>query len=89
MVAAIFIFELTLFQIFGPRNDILFCPLIVLQRGISNAMCDLVLSLFSESINISFRYDGAIPFQYLKTVVVVHSSTLRSTGRNAEYVGFT
>ena len=43
VVAAVFMFELTLFQIFGPRNDILFCPLFVLQRGISNAICDLVL----------------------------------------------
>ena len=25
VVAAVFIFELTLFQIFGPRNDIHFC----------------------------------------------------------------
>ena len=73
-------FELTLFQIFGPRNDILFCLLVVLQRGISNAICDLVLQLFSEGINISFRLDGAIPFHYLKTIVPVHSSTLRSTG---------
>ena len=31
--------------------------------------------------NISFGYDGAIPFQYLKTVVEVHSFTIRSTGR--------
>ena len=43
LVAYVFMFELTLFQIFGPRNDILFCPLFVLQRGISNAICDLVL----------------------------------------------
>ena len=42
VVAAVFILQLTLFQIFGPRNDILFCPLIVLQRGISNAIFDLV-----------------------------------------------
>ena len=27
VVAAVFMFELTLFQIFGLRNDILFCPL--------------------------------------------------------------
>ena len=32
VVPAVFMFELTLFQIFGPRNDTLFCPLIVLQR---------------------------------------------------------
>ena len=80
VVAAVFMFELILFQIFGPRNGILFCPLIFLQRAISNAIFDLVLQLFSEGINISFRQDSAIRFQYLKTVVEVHSSTLRSTG---------
>ena len=74
-VAAVFMF---LFQIFGPRNGIFFCPLIVLQSGISNVICDLVLWLFTEGINISFRQDDAIPCQYLKTIVV-HSYTLRST----------
>ena len=43
VVAATFMFELNIFQIFGPRNDILFCPLFVLQSGISNVICDLVL----------------------------------------------
>ena len=43
VVAGVFMFALTLFQIFGPRNDILFCLLFALQRGISNAICDLVL----------------------------------------------
>ena len=43
VVAAVFMFELTLFQIFGPRNDILFCPLFVLQRGISNAIYDYLV----------------------------------------------
>ena len=44
VVAAVFMFKLTLFQIFGSRNDILSYPLIVLQRGISNAICDLVFT---------------------------------------------
>ena len=39
--AAVFMFEFILFQIFCPRDHILFCPLIVLQRGISNAIYDL------------------------------------------------
>ena len=55
-----FMFELNIFQIFAPRNDILFSPLFVLQRGISNAICDLVLQLFREDIGISFRQYGAI-----------------------------
>ena len=43
VVAAVFMFELNLFQIFGPENDIHFCPLFVLQSGVSNATCDLEL----------------------------------------------
>ena len=43
VVVAVFMFELNLFHIFGPRNDILFCPLIIPQSGISSAICDLVL----------------------------------------------
>ena len=54
VVAAVFMFELALFQIFGSRNDILFCPLFVLQKGVSSAICDLVLWFFNEDINISF-----------------------------------
>ena len=71
LVVAVFMFKLNLFRIFCPRNCIPFCPLIVLQSGICNAICDLVLELFSEGINISFRYDGTIPFQYLETVVEI------------------
>ena len=44
VVAAVFMLELILFQIFCPRTDILFCPLTFLQIGISNAICDLVYS---------------------------------------------
>ena len=77
VVVAVFMFELNLFQIFGPRNEILFCPLIVLQGAISNAICDL---RFSEGINILFWLHSAVPFLYLKTVVEVHSSNLFSRG---------
>ena len=42
VVAAAFMFELKIFDIFGPRNDILFCPLFSLQSSISNVICDLV-----------------------------------------------
>ena len=51
----------------------------LINDGMSNAICDLVLQLFSEGIMISFRQDGVIPFQYLKTVAEVQSSTLCST----------
>ena len=43
VVAAVSIVELNLFQILGPRNDILFCPLIVPKSGIFDAICNLVL----------------------------------------------
>ena len=66
VVAAAFMFELNIFQIFAPRNDILFCPLFVLQSGIYNAICDLVLQVFIEVMKISFRQCGAITVQYLQ-----------------------
>ena len=34
---------LILDHILGPTNDIFFCPKAVFRRGISNAICDLVL----------------------------------------------
>ena len=87
---AVFIFEPNLFQTFQPQND--FFPLFVLQSGISNVIFDLVLQLFKDAIKIFFRQDGAIPFQYLKIVVEVHSSTLCSTGSQLIFLkcsGFT
>ena len=77
--AGYFTFDLFDLLIFIPGVHcyiVLVCPLFVLQKGISSAICDLALQLFSEGINISCRQDGAIPFQYLKTVVEVHSSTV-------------
>ena len=53
VVEAAFMFDLTILQIFGPKNNIVFCPLIILQRGISSAIYDLVLQLFIEGIKIS------------------------------------
>ena len=61
-----FMFELNTFQIFAPRNDIRFCPLIVLQSDIFNAICDLALQLFTEDMKISIRQCGAIPVQYMQ-----------------------
>ena len=43
VLAAVIMFELTLFQIIRLRNDILFCYFIAVQRGISSAICDLLL----------------------------------------------
>ena len=55
VVAAVFMFDLNLFQIFRPRSHIIFCLLFVLQSGVSNDICDLVFYLFSKGINIPFR----------------------------------
>ena len=38
---------------FGPKKDKFFCPVFVFRRGMSNAICDLVLYLQSEGLNIS------------------------------------
>ena len=38
---------------FWPKKDKLFCPVFVFRRGMSNAICDLVLYLQSEDLNIS------------------------------------
>ena len=40
-------------HIFGPKKDKLFCPVFVFRRGMSNAICDLVLYLQREGLNIS------------------------------------
>ena len=63
-------------HIFGRKKDKLFCPLIVFCKGMSNAICDLVLYLQSEGLNISWK----IPFQYLTTVFAIQYSTLSLTG---------
>ena len=40
-------------HIFGPKKDKLFWPVFVFHRGMSNAICGLVLYLQSEDLNIS------------------------------------
>ena len=67
-------------HIFGPKKDKFFCPVFVFRRGMSNAICDLVLYLQSEVLNMSWIYPGTIPFQYLKTVFAIQYSTLSLTG---------
>ena len=60
-------------HIFGPKKDKLFCPVFVFRRGMSNAICDLVLHLQSEGLNISWICPGTIPFQYLKYTNLVRN----------------
>ena len=45
-----FIFD----HIFGPKNDNLFCAVFVFHRGMSNGICDLILYLKNEGLNISW-----------------------------------
>ena len=67
-------------NIFGPKKDKFFCPVFVFRRGMSNAICDLVLYLQSEGLNISWIFLGTVPFKYLKTVFAVQYTTLSLTG---------
>ena len=73
-------FQPILDHIFDPKKDKLFYPVFVFRRGMSNAICDLVLYLQSEGLKISRIYTGTIPFQYLKMVFAIHYSTLSLTG---------
>ena len=61
---------------FGLNKDNFFCPIFIFRRYMSNVVCDLVLNLPSESLNISWIYPGTLPFQYLKTVFTIQYSTL-------------
>ena len=63
-------------HIFDPKKDKLFCPVLVFCRGMPNAICDLVLYLQSEGLNISWTYSGTTSFQNLKTVFAIQYSTL-------------
>ena len=67
-------------HIFGYKKDKLLSPVFVFRRGMSSAICDLVLYLQSEGLNISWIYPGTIPLQYLKTVSAIKYSTLSLTG---------
>ena len=66
-----FIFDLT----FGPKKEKLFCLVFIFHRGMSNAICVLVLYL-CYILNISWPNPSTIPFQYLKIVFVIPHSTL-------------
>ena len=65
--------------IFSRKKDKFFCLEFFFRRGMSNAICDLVLYLQSEGLNISWIHPGTIPFQCLKTVFAIRYSTLSLT----------
>ena len=66
--------------IFGAKKDKLFCPVFVFHKGMSNDICDLVLHLLCENLNILLIYPGTIPLQYLKSVFAIRYSTLPLAG---------
>ena len=49
-------------HIFSPKKDNLFCPLFVFHRGMSHDICDLILYVKSEGLNISWisRYSSIL-----------------------------
>ena len=66
--------------IFGPKKDKLFCLVLVFRRGMSNAICVLVVYLQSEDLNISWIYPGTSSFQDLKLLFERNYSTLSLAG---------
>ena len=71
-------------HILGPKKDKIFCPKFVFHRGMSNAICDLVLYLQNEGLNISWISSGTIRFQYLKTVFAIQYSTFSIKTENGQ-----
>ena len=70
IVAAVFIFELI--RDLWIKKYLFFWPLFVLRKGISGAICNLVLQLLKESMNKLLRQDGVLS-QYLKKVAEARS----------------
>ena len=70
---------LNLFQIDGPINELLFWPMLLFLRGISKAICDLVLYILEET-NSSITQNGKFPFLYLKTFMTMRCCTLSFVG---------
>ena len=77
-VAVLKIFRslLNLLQVDGPKNELLFQYKLLFLKGISKAICDLVLCVFLEGANSSFTENSKFPFQYLNTFVATRCSTL-------------
>ena len=71
VVFTIFIIGFIFDHIFESKKNKLFSPVIIFHRGMSNAICDLVLYLQSEGLNISWIHPHTVPFQYSKTVFAI------------------
>ena len=53
----------------GSINEMLFWANLLFLKGISKAICDLVLYVFLERTKSSLTWNGEEPFQYLKIFV--------------------
>ena len=71
---------LNLFHIDGFINEMLYWPKLPLLRGISKAICDLVLYIFLGGTNSSFTHNHEVPFQYWKTFLSTLCSSLSFVG---------
>ena len=45
------------------------------RKSMPNVICDLVLYLQSEGLEISWTCPGTVPFQYLETIFTIQYST--------------
>ena len=64
---------------FSPRKSNACCAVFVFHGGISNVICDLVLYLLHERLNIPSTNDSTMPFHHLKIVVTMHDSAVWET----------
>ena len=76
------------FYVFGPRKDKAYRYVLVFCKGISNAICDLVLCLLNEGLNISLIYDGTMLFQYLKTADAMQDSSFSKIVKQSNFQKF-
>ena len=89
--AAVFTFLklwLILFHIFGLRKGKTCSSTFAFYKGITNAICDLVLYPLSEGWDMSLISNCTILFQFLKTVAGMHDCTLSETGSQFSFLSW-
>ena len=69
-----------LFQVLGPRNDMEFCPMFVLRKGILNLFAEFRVNFaVSRGTKMSDIYFGEIPWKWLYAVTLIRWFTLSFT----------
>ena len=71
-----------LFQKYGPIKEMPFWTKLLFFKGISRAICNLVLYVLLKGTKISFIQNGEVSFQYLKTFLVMRCSVLSFVDNN-------